>query len=761
VADFGLAQVQGAENLTETGELVGTLRYMSPEQALGKRVIIDHRTDVYSLGATLYELLTLRPPFGGTDRQELLRQIAFEEPTAPRRVNKAVPAELETIVLKAMEKSPLDRYATAQGLADDLRRWLEDRPIKAQRPSLGKVAMKWARRHRPVVWAAAVVLLVALLLGSVTGLGWVRAKAGAEGEARVLLQQARRLGQEERWDEALSAARHAHGLLTIAGADRGLRREAEELARDLPMVVRLEEVRRETAALAEGDRYAAEDRAYARAFAEFGLDLASLDAATAADRVRGSAVRMYLLEALDDWAYVRDRLRDRDGEPLRAVARLADDDPWRQQLRDPRVWHDRAALERLAQGENALAQPPALLRHLGGLLGKGGAPGAEVRLLRAAQRRHPGDYYANQELSATLGNDPATAAEAVGFARAARALRPQNPRAHINLVVDLVEAGQLDEAVAEGREGIRLHPDHAGAHLVLGIALQNAGASEEALAQIREAAKLAGDDAYIHLALGNTLKGIDRLDEALDELRRAIQLDPANPSTHCTLGHVLLLKGEFRLAAEAYRRGDELGAGSLTWRHPSAQWVRNAEQFAQADERLPAALQGKYQPKNTAERMGFAQICVRFRGLYANAARFFEEAFAEQPALAADLQMQHRYNAACAAALAGCGQGKDADGLDEKALSSLRRQALDWLRADLSAWSKVGERDPDRSLPAIARTMRHWLEDADFAGVRGENALSRLPDVERQPWRQLWADVADLRDRAVSKTAPEKKPGMK
>src|SRR6185437_5789476 len=121
VTDFGLAHMQhGETNLTVTGQAVGTPRYMSPEQALARRVVIDHRTDVYSLGATLYELLTLRPAFDGRDRQELLRQIAIEEPPRPRRLERGTPAELETTVLKAMEKNPNDRYATAQELADDL-----------------------------------------------------------------------------------------------------------------------------------------------------------------------------------------------------------------------------------------------------------------------------------------------------------------------------------------------------------------------------------------------------------------------------------------------------------------------------------------------------------------------------------------------------------------------------------------------------------------------------------------------------------------
>src|SRR5262249_8267950 len=113
ITDFGLAQVQGDPVLTSTGDLVGTLRYMSPEQALGKRAGVDHGTDLYPPGVTLYEILTLRPPFASKDRQELVRQIALEEPRPPRRLNRAIPPELGIIVLKAMEKSPSERYASA------------------------------------------------------------------------------------------------------------------------------------------------------------------------------------------------------------------------------------------------------------------------------------------------------------------------------------------------------------------------------------------------------------------------------------------------------------------------------------------------------------------------------------------------------------------------------------------------------------------------------------------------------------------------
>jgi serine/threonine protein kinase len=162
VTDFGLAQLQTDPGLTHTGDLLGTLRYMSPEQAGGQRTLVDHRTDVYSLGATLYELLTLRPPFDGADRHTLLRQILEDEPRPPRALVPSIPVELETIVLRAIGKAPAGRYATARELADDLQRFLEDRPIRARRPSFVEKATKWARRHRAVVAAAVVALLLSV-----------------------------------------------------------------------------------------------------------------------------------------------------------------------------------------------------------------------------------------------------------------------------------------------------------------------------------------------------------------------------------------------------------------------------------------------------------------------------------------------------------------------------------------------------------------------------------------------------------------------
>src|SRR5262249_37389691 len=207
VTDFGLAQVRSDTRLTLSGDLVGTLRYMSPEQALGQRPIVDHRADLYSLGVTLYELLTLRPAFAGDERQEVLRQIAFDDPAPPRRLNRAVPAELETIVLKAMARNREERYATAQELADDLERFLRDEPIRARPPTLWQRARRWARRHGPVAAAAGGLLLPALLLGG-GGAWWeYRQEQGRQAE------RAQRLAETE--SGVTAALARAEALLAL------------------------------------------------------------------------------------------------------------------------------------------------------------------------------------------------------------------------------------------------------------------------------------------------------------------------------------------------------------------------------------------------------------------------------------------------------------------------------------------------------------------------------------------------------------------
>jgi WD40 repeat protein len=163
VTDFGLAKAEGTDVLTQTGDIVGTLRYMAPERFRGEA---DPRSDVYALGLTLYEMLALEPAFAAEERARLIDRILHAEPPHPRQLDPRIPRDLETIVLKAMDKDPRGRYPSADALADDLRRFLAGEPIRARRSSSVERAWKWCRRYPLVAGLAAAVFV--LLLSAVT-----------------------------------------------------------------------------------------------------------------------------------------------------------------------------------------------------------------------------------------------------------------------------------------------------------------------------------------------------------------------------------------------------------------------------------------------------------------------------------------------------------------------------------------------------------------------------------------------------------------
>jgi serine/threonine protein kinase/tetratricopeptide (TPR) repeat protein len=221
VADFGLARRDGAD-LTRTGDVCGTMRYMSPEQALGQASLVDHRTDIYSLGVTLYELAAGRHPAG--DAGDLRQLLARSQTAAPlRRHNPRVPRDFETIVMKAIAEARGDRYGSAQELADDLGRFLAGEPIRATPPTRLTRLRKWAGRRRRSVVVAACAAAAALGLG-VASLSYVAGARSqleqAKDESRASSQQARRM----LYDMPLSAAEQ---LAAIPGAE-GVRRELLE-----------------------------------------------------------------------------------------------------------------------------------------------------------------------------------------------------------------------------------------------------------------------------------------------------------------------------------------------------------------------------------------------------------------------------------------------------------------------------------------------------------------------------------------------------
>ena len=171
ITDFGLAKAMDQDDVSQTGDVVGTLRYMAPERFRGK---VDAHSDVYSLGLTLYELLTLRPAFERSNPSVLMKRIAEEQPVRPRLVNKAIPPDLETIVLKAMAPDPAHRYATAGELADDLGRFLDDRPICARRVGPGERLWRWTRRNRVVAGLIGLAVALLVLVAVVASAGYVK-----------------------------------------------------------------------------------------------------------------------------------------------------------------------------------------------------------------------------------------------------------------------------------------------------------------------------------------------------------------------------------------------------------------------------------------------------------------------------------------------------------------------------------------------------------------------------------------------------------
>jgi serine/threonine protein kinase len=180
VTDFGLAKLSESDGLTATGDILGTLQYLAPECLTGDA---DPRSDVYGLGATLYELLTLDPPYPADSPGKLIKMIADTDPPAPRALNPDVPRDLETIVLRAMNREPRLRYASAREFAADLTAFLEDRPIKARRTSTAARAWRWCRRN-PAVAALAASTLAALSLAAVAGwVGYARTTDALEREA--------------------------------------------------------------------------------------------------------------------------------------------------------------------------------------------------------------------------------------------------------------------------------------------------------------------------------------------------------------------------------------------------------------------------------------------------------------------------------------------------------------------------------------------------------------------------------------------------
>ncbi len=205
VSDFGLVKEQGSDDLTTQGDFVGTLRYMAPERFLGRS---DPRSDVYALGLTLYEMLTLRAAFAASDRARLVERVQREDPPRPRKLDPHIPRDLETIVLKAIAKEPGRRYATATAMAEDLRRYLADRPVEARRASVWERGWRWVKRNPWLAasTASAAVMLVVIAVGSAASAARLGTELRRTTDARGAERDAKRDALDKLWRSHLARA---------------------------------------------------------------------------------------------------------------------------------------------------------------------------------------------------------------------------------------------------------------------------------------------------------------------------------------------------------------------------------------------------------------------------------------------------------------------------------------------------------------------------------------------------------------------------
>jgi serine/threonine-protein kinase len=388
---------------------------------------------------------------------------------------------------------------------------------------------------------------------------------------------------------------------------------------------------------------------------------------------------------------------------------------------------------------------PGAHNNLGVALGRQGRLKEAEEAFRQAIRLEDGMREAHSNLGDALRRQRRYKEAEQAYRHALR-LEQDNPKARYRLGMALTAQGRYKEAEQAYRHALRLEQDNPTAHYQLAYVLSAQGWHKEAEEACRQAIRLQHDYPEAHIGLGNTLGIQGRHKEAEGAFRGAIRLKHDSPEAHCNLGHSLREQGRFLDALESYRLGHNLGSKQLGWSSPSAVWVRECERLVELDRFLARIFRGEADPAGAAESLELTSLCQRTcKRLHATAARLAADAFAAQPKLAANLNSQTRYAAACSAALAAAGQAEDAKLLPDKVIHSLRRRALRWLRADLALYAQLAKRDNPMTKAAVRQRMEHWQQDPDLASVRDEAALARLPDDERADWRRLWDDVEALR----------------
>jgi tetratricopeptide (TPR) repeat protein len=368
---------------------------------------------------------------------------------------------------------------------------------------------------------------------------------------------------------------------------------------------------------------------------------------------------------------------------------------------------------------------------------------------RRAIERKPDYADAYNNLGAAL-EEVGQRSEAIAMLRKAIALKPDLVSARNNLANLLDRQGKSGEAIAMYRRLIAIKADTANTRNGLGSILQQQGKLTEALAEYRAAIQRKPDFGLAHYNLAGLLQQLGQQKEAIREYRQAIASNPDFAEAHCNLGLTLQRTGEFAEGLIHLKRGHELGSRNPRWPYASGQWVAACQRLNDLEARLAPVLAGRQKVTDARDCASCGELCYA-KKQYEQSARFYEEAMAREPSLAADPSGGLRYNAACSAALAAFGEGQDAGSLVADERARRRRQARDWLRADLQEHDRALKHADAKALSTLVRTLQHWLSDPDLKGLREEDDLVRLPPEERGACAILWRDVRAVLARAQAK----------
>jgi tetratricopeptide (TPR) repeat protein len=330
---------------------------------------------------------------------------------------------------------------------------------------------------------------------------------------------------------------------------------------------------------------------------------------------------------------------------------------------------------------------------------------------------------------------------AVGAFREALRADPKLAAAHTNLGNALTALGQWKEALASYRRAAELAPREASAHTNLGLALFRAGDLDGAIAEHRKAVALGPTNSLCHVNLGVALINKGDRAGAVAAFRKAAELEPGNINAHGALGEALLGQGQAAEALEATRAALRLVPEDHPVRQVLLRQRRQCDRTVVLVKKLNQVEQGKAKPASADEGASLAELALR-RGRPALATRLYEAAFTDTPALV-EQPVPHRFNAACAAGLAGTGQ-MDGDDRDDGERARLRRQALVWLTEEQKhCQAALAKEGSNRS--AIVQTLAAWLREPRLAALRDKDSLARLPARERGQWQKLWADIQRMK----------------